>query len=459
MIDKLLNHVKSYQDIYSFISRGQKTEGEVREFLESTGRAESTVRTFLTSLKKRETPGLLVSKDGIIYVDAVKSRAFIDELMEVLGIPDDNELMSQFVEENAELKQQVLEYQNQITDLKEILKSEKKKQEEQERTILSLNSKIKQINSKLWEQKKIVINSVEQKVLLKDSISIAPITEAGEMALLNEIRPLIHIEPTIIETDGERASFYEDSQTDEELSEANHQKRTIRRILTDLLLRKRTEEIKEEVLTEEPVQEQECKTKIPNKTNYHKVRRQYYIQSIINSKILTNQEKLALYAFYSDYHGKDMEKLLNFAGDKNINANLLIDLVESAKENGSIANVENMLRQFAKPSLVRAKLDFAKELIAGEWYITAEYNGKPTKFTLVPIDEINLLRKAIDLPELQIEQKQIVEEKTKHEPEQEVVSEVKREELDRYSIKEENEENIPGFDDLVEKDEVSEDVQ
>lgn len=84
MIDKLLNHVKSYQDIYSFISRGQKTEGEVREFLESTGRAESTVRTFLTSLKKRETPGLLVSKDGIIYVDAVKSRAFIDELMEVL---------------------------------------------------------------------------------------------------------------------------------------------------------------------------------------------------------------------------------------------------------------------------------------------------------------------------------------------------------------------------------------
>lgn len=146
MIDKLLNHVKSYQDIYSFISRGQKTEGEVREFLESTGRAESTVRTFLTSLKKRETPGLLVSKDGIIYVDAVKSRAFIDELMEVLGIPDDNELMSQFVEENAELKQQVLEYQNQITDLKEILKSEKKKQEEQERTILSLNSEIKQIN-------------------------------------------------------------------------------------------------------------------------------------------------------------------------------------------------------------------------------------------------------------------------------------------------------------------------
>ena len=77
MIDKLLNHVKSYQDIYSFISRGQKTEGEVREFLESTGRAESTVRTFLTSLKKRETPGLLVSKDGKL----IKKKTGMNELL------------------------------------------------------------------------------------------------------------------------------------------------------------------------------------------------------------------------------------------------------------------------------------------------------------------------------------------------------------------------------------------
>ena len=58
-----------------------------------------------------------------------------------------------------------------------------------------------------------------------------------------------------------------------------------------------------------------------------------------------------------------------------------------------------MLRQFVKASQVRLKLDFAKELIDGEWYIAADYNGQKTKFQLVPLEEFNELRKAMDLPE------------------------------------------------------------
>ena len=44
------------------------------------------------------------------------------------------------------------------------------------------------------------------------------------------------------------------------------------------------------------------------------------------------------------------------------------------------------------------KLELARELIEGKWYITAEYDGKKTKFQLVPIDEINELRKSVGLP-------------------------------------------------------------
>ncbi|MCR5337560.1 MAG: hypothetical protein K6E75_03285, partial [Lachnospiraceae bacterium] len=46
----------------------------------------------------------------------------------------------------------------------------------------------------------------------------------------------------------------------------------------------------------------------------------------------------------------------------------------------------------------RMKLDLARELIAGTWYITADYNGKKTRFQLVPIEELNELRQKVGLP-------------------------------------------------------------
>ena len=56
------------------------------------------------------------------------------------------------------------------------------------------------------------------------------------------------------------------------------------------------------------------------------------------------------------------------------------------------------LSQFAQASEFKMKLELARELIEGKWYITAEYDGKKTKFQLVPIDEINELRKSVGLP-------------------------------------------------------------
>lgn len=62
----------------------------------------------------------------------------------------------------------------------------------------------------------------------------------------------------------------------------------------------------------------------------------------------------------------------------------------------SVSTYENtvaFLSQFADASEYRMKLDLARELIEGKWYITADYNGRTTKFQLVPIEEFNELRK------------------------------------------------------------------
>ena len=52
------------------------------------------------------------------------------------------------------------------------------------------------------------------------------------------------------------------------------------------------------------------------------------------------------------------------------------------------------------------KLNLARELIEGKWYITAEYNGRVQKFQLVPLDEFNELRKAAGLPVSQFSYKE-----------------------------------------------------
>ena len=122
------------------------------------------------------------------------------------------------------------------------------------------------------------------------------------------------------------------------------------------------------------------------------------LNKIIKSDKLTNQEKLMMYAMNAEYHNTNVERLLNYAGEHCINADLLIYILEDPDVCSTYENTVGFLSQFAQASEFKMKLELARELIEGKWYITAEYDGKKTKFQLVPIDEINELRKSVGLP-------------------------------------------------------------
>ena len=62
------------------------------------------------------------------------------------------------------------------------------------------------------------------------------------------------------------------------------------------------------------------------------------------------------------------------------------------------------------------KLELARELIEGKWYITATYDGRKTKFQLVPIDEINELRKMVGLPVSQYTYGEMQKDQCQEEP-------------------------------------------
>ena len=123
------------------------------------------------------------------------------------------------------------------------------------------------------------------------------------------------------------------------------------------------------------------------------------VNSILQNSDLTNQEKLIMYAMNGEYHNTNIERLLVFAAQHCIHADFLIYILENPDVCTTYENTVGFLDQFANASEFRMKLNLARELIDGKWYITADYNGKDTKFQLVPIDEFNELRRAAGLPE------------------------------------------------------------
>ena len=103
-----------------------------------------------------------------------------------------------------------------------------------------------------------------------------------------------------------------------------------------------------------------------------------------------------MYAGWHEYHGTEMEDLLNYAGDHVVDANYVISLLEHPKEYNNYENVRGFLRQAVKASEARMKRETARELIAGDWCVIAEYQGKPCKFQMVPVNELVKFRHALE---------------------------------------------------------------
>lgn len=405
MNKELLSHVISNHEVYQFISEQPRTEEEITQFfLKDLKKGDTTTRNFVRAIKNTRN-GIIVGVDDVFTIDKAKAQVAVDELIDVLALPHENEEISRIAEELSRLE-------SENESLKDAY--EKLKIQEQD-----LSAELKTTGDKLEEAinaaPRMVFQSMTQKVFIPDSIAIGPMSNPNECIFMEDIRVEVDPDPMPLEVKGEKKSFYEDipeaikvdedNEVGNELTEENYHKKSVIKWIKDNLLKRRIQE--NEIVKTVEVEDTVCEPSLEVVRNdaeadelFESFRRSQrkLIQSIADNPKMTNQEKLALYAFYSEHHGKDMEKLLNFAGDNCINARLLIQLLESKGRACKYENIRDMLRQFCKASEYRLKYDFAKELINGSWYITAEYNGHITKFQLVPLEEFNELRAAVGLP-------------------------------------------------------------
>ena len=219
----------------------------------------------------------------------------------------------------------------------------------------------------------------------------------------------LDVDACVAKYGGELDSFYDELESDDpgkkgfdpgrELTERNYALRTMKTVGTRRFFSKRIRDNKEVVEFEQSYGPVSPVSNMRQEKRKEILRNRFIsLNNIIKSDKLTNQEKLMMYAMNSEYHNTNVERLLNYAGEHCINADLLIYILEDPDVCTTYENTVGFLSQFAQASEFKMKLELARELIEGKWYITAEYDGKKTKFQLVPIDEINELRKSVGLP-------------------------------------------------------------
>lgn len=110
----------------------------------------------------------------------------------------------------------------------------------------------------------------------------------------------------------------------------------------------------------------------------------------------SNEEKFLKYLLLSPGLDKEFIKTLRGASEMNLNANLIIALLEQPCQMFNKEIIELYVSELHKGTEYNLKQELAMELLEGQWYITATIDGTLNKFQLVPIDELAQLHKKLD---------------------------------------------------------------
>lgn len=110
----------------------------------------------------------------------------------------------------------------------------------------------------------------------------------------------------------------------------------------------------------------------------------------------SNEEKYLKYILLSPGINKEFIQVIEKASKLNLNANLIISLLEQRTEMFNEEVIELYTSQLYKSNEYNLKQELAEELIKGDWVIYAEVNNKKQLFQLVPIDELKDINNKLD---------------------------------------------------------------
>ena len=368
------------------------TRKELREKIkkDSPKMSETTLKKYSDAPFDGAYP-MFVVKDDKATLDITAFRSFIEELCKYVGT-DAAVLFTGPAPAPGGRKgdnPQIAKVPNKAENPQILI--ERKKNTELSKQIADLEKQIEELR---LENQKIVADSVLANMSKEVNISTVRVfgKAVEEDIFLHNVSDVLGEVRDVSKAGGIRQSFYvKDSDKTKELTVQNARSK-----VAEILFRSK---FFEKLFRDSCAYEKKVSGKVDITASQMDANRRKSIDLLLSDDKLSNRAKLALYAGWHEYHGTEMEDLLNYAGDHCLDANYVIRLLEKPDVANNYQNVRGFLRQACKASEARMKREAAKELIAGEWFVIAEYNGKPCRFQMFPVEELlyfeKLLRKGL----------------------------------------------------------------
>ena len=391
-MEEKLTTLEKYGYIYHMVGMNPITRKELREKIkkDSPKMSETTLKKYSDAPFDGAYP-MFVVKDDKATLDITAFRSFIEELCKYVGT-DAAVLFTGPAPAPGGRKgdnPQIAKVPNKAENPQILI--ERKKNTELSKQIADLEKQIEELR---LENQKIVANSVLANMSKEVNISTVRVfgKAVEEDIFLHNVSDVLGEVRDVSKVGGIRQSFYvKDSDKTKELTVQN-----VRSKVAEILFRSK---FFEKLFHDSCAYEKKVSGKVDITASQMDANRRKSIELLLSDDKLSNRAKLALYAGWHEYHGTEMEDLLNYAGDHCLDANYVIRLLEKPDVANNYQNVRGFLRQACKASEARMKREAAKELIAGEWFVIAEYNGKPCRFQMFPVEELlyfeKLLRKGL----------------------------------------------------------------
>lgn len=363
---KIFNNMDTYFDVYSCLAQKPRAKNELLALISEKGAAKSTAKAHVQKAEKGDL-GFISVKNGLLCFDADQFKEMLSELCKEIGLvisfeemhrkkpkPEDS-IASVTVSHSPEYKKAKQAADSATATIRDLKKE-----------ISQKDDQIKTLAAEL--EKKAVTEAVKalsEKTLVIGTAQFKPDGVFEEDFFTNANAKLLDVSSLVSRFGNEKS----DSKA-EELCNENYLTRIAKILFGGNLLRNMLDEKEVSGGSASMVSDKE-KERLES------------INQILKDDTLPNQVKLSLYAqwFKGD---SEMQKLLEYAGDHCINANYVIRLMEKPKEYQNQKTMRGMMKQAMKASEAHIKKEAALELIAGEWYVEAEYDGEMTRFRMVP---------------------------------------------------------------------------
>lgn len=368
MDTKIFNNFVTYMGVYECLSRGPCTPNEVAKYLTNS----MTSRNAAKHSKKAADGDLKyisLNKDEKLELDKPALIGFLLEFCQALHLEADIHTKKKQKPEDS-IVSITNSHSKDFQDMKDENNNAKK-------TIKDLKKKISELQK---EKEKAVaaaiISCMDSKVLVPASVKSEPKDALEENCFLATPEMQMDQVSSLSNDGGILNSMFDISDSaDKELTESNYIHWLCKPFEAGKLFIKRLKDEKEAPA----LVEKNCDLD---------ANRSKSVQLLLSNKSLSNQAKLATYAFWYFHDDPEMEELLRLAGRYGIHADSVIQLLEQPKEYRNYKTVRAFLQQIMMSSEAQIKMEAAKELLCGDWYVTADYCGKTCRFKLMPVEEL-----------------------------------------------------------------------